>query len=490
MKKRSSLPCGAIPFLLHFLFLAIVTHATQQTRCTIEVVTYTNLKSTLTEKLPYYHSREYKCRPVIFRSKTDEAVVTQETIDVYSTLLSAETSDVRIGSSTYWASRASSTLRASLAGVAPDGTTVDELLTVAFSSEHDVTATLTATTLPPLLAQTFRHMHNLANESAGAVPASNRSEEQRQQTYEQDQEQDQEQEQQWLQTTSQHIFASNANSGVHFHRSTASFTYHAAGNQVQWFLFPPHTLLPLEHTPRTSISDWYRARIYPLLEESELPIECATQPGDLLYIPEGWWQAYVVDDNVATKYLTTTTSSTTTSSSSSYLARSQWKDMTTSTELLRQKAQRAKQRRDYTTALEWIEELLFHTERQDLEALYQMGIILGRKKSGDVEDLRKELSVKKEVMLAMNNRSCDVLHSFGRTMLRTKNYIQARALSRKCVTVCDRFSKCYELLSRAVEGVRGQPTSVSKQALEMSREYKKEHPKTIEFASGKTLQFP
>ena len=68
-----------------------------------------------------------------------------------------------------------------------------------------------------------------------------------------------------------------------------------------------------------------------------------------------------------------------------------------------------------------------------------------------------------------------------------KDYANARKISRQCVGICDRFAKCYELLSRAVVGVRGESTFVAEQALEMSREYKRMEKISIGFEGGVTV---
>ena len=34
---------------------------------------------------------------------------------------------------------------------------------------------------------------------------------------------------------------------------------------------------------------WYEKGVYPKLSEREKPLECVQDPGDLMYVPEGWW---------------------------------------------------------------------------------------------------------------------------------------------------------------------------------------------------------
>ena len=257
---------------------------------------------------------------------------------------------------------------------------------------------------------------------------------------------------------------------------------------MKWMLYPSSTLLPLEHSPRTSIHDWYHNRIYPILGQKERPNECETHVGDLIFIPEGWWQAYLVDSEREGAGEGGQHGS---SSGPVLLAETRWLHMTTKTEILREKANRQKKDKDYLAAMSTLIELVTHTERDDLEALYLLGVMMSTRKVqssvGKVLSLSQEMELKREAMLKMENRTCDVLHSLGRTMLRIKDFSKARKLSRECVGICDRFFKCYELLSRAVIGVRGEKTSVAEQALEMSREYKRTAKITIGFDGGSTI---
>ena len=447
-----------LPLVL--LFLHHQPTQSYEERCNIRIVSYSTLNFT---------SLNVNNQPTIFRPEqpiVDSASAT--TITDHFTNAMHDDVGMSIGSSKHWSKpHATGTSK-------PTGTKVDELLSLAINSPHDVTgvavigsmptATTTTTTtttihptppLPSHIIELFRRMHQMDTlqqddtiDTAASTPSY------------------------W----NTKIFASSPGSGLHFHRDTTSFTYHATGAQVKWLTYASTTLIPLEHTARTSIHDWYTARIYPLLEPSELPHECTSQPGDLIYIPEGTWQAYLVEDNKGPVFL----------------ARSHFSHYNTVREHTRQQAQAARKAKSYIQAYTLLMDLTEQTNKEDLESLFQLSTLMSKtsvRTEFDRATVSEEMRLKKSVMLAMQNRTCDVLHSFGRTMMREQNYIQARQLARKCVSVCDRMSKCYELLSQGVEGVHGEATFVSTQAIEMAREYKRAKKSKLVFGNGYVLKF-
>jgi hypothetical protein len=507
------------------LLLHLLTYTTAQypdrPRCTINIVPYTSLNTTL------FHTYIHTQQPIVFRQQQNHhrqqphkptSTTPPTTLKQHIRHAMHTDASLSIGSSKHW-----STFRAT--GIAsPSELTSQELLSAALVSPQDITAlaniesmpvvasafvqpvlpltndndnveeasvvlppttaTTATTLLPSFLFDLFQTLHAsvdlesapLPSESMPAftpafTPTSSHS-----------------------YTTGDNnasnatplswrtkIHASNAGSGVHFHREKMSFSYHVATGQVTWLTYPPSTLVPLEHTPRTSIHDWYTTRIYPILQQpNELPIECTTEPGDVIYIPEGWWQAYVVleDDNKEPVFL----------------VQSQLNHYDTLTERMRVQAKTLKTNKHYLAAYDAWDRLVKHTAYTDLTAMFQLSSVMSRsivqqsmKRDATVA---REIGLKKKVMLAMQNRTCDVLHSFGRTMLRAQNYMQARQLGRKCVGVCDQMSKCYELLSQGIEGVHGESTSVSVQAMDMAKEFVKRKKMTLAFEEkGVVLKF-
>ena len=54
--------------------------------------------------------------------------------------------------------------------------------------------------------------------------------------------------------------------------------------------------------PTYPVTFWW-SEIYPKLEAAHKPIECMQHPGDLIYIPEGWFHSVInVDDVVAASF--------------------------------------------------------------------------------------------------------------------------------------------------------------------------------------------
>ena len=102
------------------------------------------------------------------------------------------------------------------------------------------------------------------------------------------------------------LVASAKDAGVLLHRDTDTWYVHGSGSSeptgretqgyVRWFLYHSRSLPPFFHVPRVPILQWETIEVYPNLAEhysGDLPIECATSPGDIIYIPEGWWQSFL-----------------------------------------------------------------------------------------------------------------------------------------------------------------------------------------------------
>eukprot|EP01048_Picozoa_sp_COSAG05_P010779 COSAG05_NODE_971_length_6368_cov_3.026320_3_plen_515_part_00 len=95
-------------------------------------------------------------------------------------------------------------------------------------------------------------------------------------------------------------------SGTTFHFHAAAWTGVIYGRK-RWFLYPPTMTPPgggsgSNMVPTFPITYWL-SDVYPRLAESHKPVECMQHPGDLLYIPEGWYHAVLnVDDVVAVTF--------------------------------------------------------------------------------------------------------------------------------------------------------------------------------------------
>jgi hypothetical protein len=80
------------------------------------------------------------------------------------------------------------------------------------------------------------------------------------------------------------------NSGVQWRRGLDGWNVQLHGH-TRWFMSEPHRV-PLPSYPpfTTSMLDYVRA-LYPKVAEDERPVECVQRPGELLYVPEGWYRS-------------------------------------------------------------------------------------------------------------------------------------------------------------------------------------------------------
>lgn len=100
-------------------------------------------------------------------------------------------------------------------------------------------------------------------------------------------------------------------SGTAFHSHTEAWTALAHGRK-RWLFYPPNQSPPAggsgpDTYPAFAITDWWD-RIRPHLNgpASNRPIECVQEPGDLMYVPEGWHHAVInVEDVVGISFQNT-----------------------------------------------------------------------------------------------------------------------------------------------------------------------------------------
>mmetsp|Transcript_75782 Transcript_75782/g.214244 ORF Transcript_75782/g.214244 Transcript_75782/m.214244 type:complete len:478 (+) Transcript_75782:63-1496(+) len=93
-------------------------------------------------------------------------------------------------------------------------------------------------------------------------------------------------------TTAKPIFlVGGPGSGVGFHRHAAALQMTAHGWK-RWFLYHPADNPPGGVHGGWPILDWLH-RVYPALRGRWAPRECIQKPGDVIYVPEGWYHAVV-----------------------------------------------------------------------------------------------------------------------------------------------------------------------------------------------------
>ena len=313
------------------------------------------------------------------------------------------------------------------------------------------------------------------------------------------------------------LVASAVDAGVLFHRDTDTWYLHGSSSgssqvesqgYVHWFLYHKGALPPFYHVPRIPISQWKALDVYPHLHSGytgDLPIECVTSPGDVIYIPEGWWQSFMAKTGPA------------------YMARVSPQNMQQDYELQRRRARTLRKTKRHLKALGVLETMLPQPgATRDAGLMYELGKVLAKeavqtefakrfdmvtavkqdeeeqaapkfeniytkKKSGkpgtatySTEAVshgrhvaaKREIQALKKAALLSHNRSCDSLYAWGLANLKAKRAISAKRQAIQCVKTCARFSKCYDLLSQAVLARNdGVENVVSIQASELAVEY-------------------
>ena len=229
-----------------------------------------------------------------------------------------------------------------------------------------------------------------------------------------------------------------------------------------------------------------------------------TSPGDIIYIPEGWWQSFIAKTGPA------------------YIARVSPHKMQQDYELQRLRARKLRKQKKPLKALGVLEALLPQKgATRDAGLMYELGTVLSKKEvrddfakrvgmlmagkvdeaeqaapkfkniyrkdrgesetaadDTDIVDHGHHIAAKREIQalqkasLLSYNRSCDSLYAWGRANFRAERFISAKRQAIQCVKTCARFSKCYDLLSQAVLARNdGVENIVSTQASEMAIEY-------------------
>lgn len=318
--------------------------------------------------------------------------------------------------------------------------------------------------------------------------------------------------------THRSLIGAASDSGMQFHRDTDAWYIHGGTQKhsspksnprtsqgyVRWFIYHKKSLPPLYHIPRVSISSWEALEGYPNLDpgiEGNLPLECATSPGDVIYIPEGWWQGFIAKER------------------SAYLARISPHNMLESFEARRLLAQKLRRSDRAVEALTIIETMLPEkAATRDAGLMYELGTVLSKKKvraefgqkmshlmdaeekpkkfenkfrrsrsksknsatsqlqtpadRGKILARQREIRAMQRASSLTYNRSCDTLYAYGRAQLKAQLVISAKQQAIQCIKVCSTFSKCYRLLSESVLARNnGEENVVSEQAREMADAY-------------------
>jgi len=87
-------------------------------------------------------------------------------------------------------------------------------------------------------------------------------------------------------------------SGSPFHQDphrTSAWNALIAGRK-RWALYPPHVLPPgvdeelidTEYYASPEVMKWY-TEYYPFIPPEQMPLECVQEPGEIIFVPSGWW---------------------------------------------------------------------------------------------------------------------------------------------------------------------------------------------------------
>ncbi|CAG2218394.1 unnamed protein product [Mytilus edulis] len=94
------------------------------------------------------------------------------------------------------------------------------------------------------------------------------------------------------------FFLGASSSGVSFHKHADAWNGVIYGEK-RWFLYPVNHTPPGGVYPGFTQIEWFE-KVYPLLPESEKPIECVQKAGEILYLPEGTYHGTInMGDTVA-----------------------------------------------------------------------------------------------------------------------------------------------------------------------------------------------
>jgi hypothetical protein len=92
----------------------------------------------------------------------------------------------------------------------------------------------------------------------------------------------------------------------HFHKEAWN---EAVAGLKRWSVYPPSEVPPAHYLMIDSHAEWLQT-VLPKLLPAERPAECLQRPGELVYVPEGWWHAVVnveptmavIKNNVPTRF--------------------------------------------------------------------------------------------------------------------------------------------------------------------------------------------
>lgn len=80
-------------------------------------------------------------------------------------------------------------------------------------------------------------------------------------------------------------------SGINYHFHKDGWNEVIFGRK-RWFFYPYNISIPYGYNSAQTVSKWYKQN-YHRIEQHEKPFECTQYPGEIMYVPEGWYHATI-----------------------------------------------------------------------------------------------------------------------------------------------------------------------------------------------------
>ena len=216
-------------------------------------------------------------------------------------------------------------------------------------------------------------------------------------------------------------------SGVPWHHQADGWAFVFEGSQ-RWYFSA--SLPPGSHGGRLPAREWQRA--LGALAPHERPLECATRPGDLVYVPEGWWQATVNTGAPATLAV----------------AAHRSQPLLPAQALLEAAARAARANQEAAAQLLLRVTADAGAAAQHAFAWSELGKIHARRRE---HHMAEELSAKNLANALCAGRNCDVLHALARALLNSLHAEPAELLLRNATRLCESDGFIFATLADALE---------------------------------------
>jgi tetratricopeptide (TPR) repeat protein len=200
---------------------------------------------------------------------------------------------------------------------------------------------------------------------------------------------------------------------LHHHGDGWSYLF---SGKKRWFFNSPHSLPLITHMGFIRMRYWYEKGVYPKLSEREKPLECVQDPGDLMYVPEGWWHGTLNEG-----------------APSSLSVAAQRRTGMTRLERKLAKANLEKNKGQNNKAFKSLREIVKEFP-ENAEAWYVLGIVYGRVRKFHLDD---ELEAKQRAYELTGGRNCDVMNNLGSALVHHERFKEAEDVLRDAIVLCE-----------------------------------------------------